>query len=58
MIFNPLNNIIIYILIHFLFLFMQIDAYAKSCGKLGANNRPTRGRLCRQVGGAWCIGGT
>jgi len=34
MIYNPLNNRIIYIIVLFLFLFMQIDAYAKSCGKL------------------------
>ena len=58
MIYNSLNNIIIYILVQFLFLFLQIDAYAKPFVKLGSNNRPAGGRLCRQDGGVWCIGGT
>ena len=48
MIYNPLNKRAIYIIVLFLFLFMRIYAYAKSCGKLGANNRSTGRRLCRQ----------
>ena len=35
MINNLLNKLIIYIIVLFLFLFMQIDGYAKSCGKFG-----------------------
>ena len=33
MIYNPLNKYVIYIPVLFLFKFMRIDAYAKSCGK-------------------------
>ena len=56
MIYNPLNKRVIYIIVLFLFLFMQIYAYAKSCGKLGANNRSTGRRLCRQDGCALVYG--
>ena len=58
MIYNPLNKHVIYIIVLFLFLFMEIYAYVKSCGKLSANNRPTGRRLCQQDEGSWCMGGT